>query len=166
MPITATPAAPRILSRDDIRLFMRDVAGQISNTGQENILLDNVEFNDDDIERAIRFTVSKYNAITPITLVTAGGINEYVLINGVVCWLLKSEAIRQLRNQATAQQGDVAPIGIDDKTQLYQALAKIFCDEFDIMARAIKTQKNMEAAYGGLGSGYASAARRMGGGTC
>lgn len=166
MPVVATPVTPTILNRDDIRMFMRDVPGQVPLTGQENILLDNVEFSDADVERAIVFTVAKYNAITPMSNISEAGLNKYVLLNGVVCFLLKSEAIRQLRNQATAQQGDVSPIGIDDKTQLYQQLSQLFCAEFDTMARAIKTQLNMESAFGGFGSGYANTARRAGSGGC
>lgn len=166
MPVVATPVTPKLLNRDDIRMFMRDVAGQVPNTGVENILLDNVEFSDDDVEKAIRFTVDRYNAYTPMTNITEEGLNRYVLLNGVVCHLLKSEAVRQIRNQATAQQGDVAPIGIDDKMNPYVQLSQIFCVEFDTMAKQIKLQRNMEAAYGGLGSGYQNTARRAGSGGC
>lgn len=159
MPVVGTPAPPRQLTRDDIRGFMRDVAGQVPGTGALNVLLDNVEFSDADIDRSVRFTVAKYNAMTPQTVATPDTINLYVLLNGAVAFLLRSEAVRQLRNQATVQDGDVAPIGADDKQALYAQLAKQFDDEFVLYARGIKTQNNMEAAYGGLGSGYRAANR-------
>lgn len=159
MSVTATPSSPSVLLQDDVRAFMRDFAGMVPNTGRENILMDNVEFSDADLQRAIRFTVARYNAMTPITFTGENSINAYVLMVGVASWLLKSEAMRQLRNQATTQDGDVQPIGVDDKAQLYMQFSQMLGDEFEKYARGIKTQKNMEAAYGGLGSGYSTISR-------
>ena len=159
MPIAATPANPTPLTRDDIRMYLRDVASQVPNTGVLNVLLENVNWSDADIDRGIRFTVARYNAMTPQTNATPATINIYVLLNGAVAILLRSEAIRQLVNQATVQDGDIAPIGIDDKQALYAQLAKTFDEEFTIYARGIKTQNNMESAYGGLGSGYRATSR-------
>jgi hypothetical protein len=159
MPVLATPASPTILSRDDIRAFVRDVAGVVPNTGAINILLDGPLWADSDIDRGIRFTVAKYNAMTPISNVGQDSINIYVLLNGVVAFLLRSEGVRQLNQQATVQDGDVAPIGVEDKQALYAQQAKMFDEEFTIYARGIKTQLNMQSAYGGLGSGYRATSR-------
>lgn len=163
MPVSGTPTTPRPLTRDDVRYFMRDLPGFVPNTGVENVLLDNVEFSDDEVERALRFTAARYNAMTPVTRLAIEQVDQYVMLVGASSHLLRSEAIRQLRNQANAQNGDGQPIGIDDKTQLYQQLAQQLSDEFEKYARGIKTQRNMEACYGGLGSGYVSASRRFNG---
>lgn len=159
MAVVATPATPPQLTRDDIRGFMRDVAGQVPGTGVLNVLLDNVEFSDADIDRAIKFTAARYNAMTPISRLAPDSIDLWVMLNGTVAWLLRSEAARQLRNQSTVQDGDVAPIGIDDKQALYSQMAQQFSDEFNASARGIKTQLNMQSFYGGLGSGYRATSR-------
>lgn len=159
MPVTATPAAPPVLTRAMIRQIMRDYAGEVANTGVLNVLLDNVEFSDSDLDNAIVFTVARYNAITPISFIQADSINLFVLCQGVVAQLLQSEALRQVRNQATVQDGDVAPIGIDDKAQIYQAMSDKAADTFTQMAQRIKIELNMESMYGGFGSGYAAVAR-------
>jgi hypothetical protein len=160
MPVVGTPTAATILSRDKIRRFMRDYAGQVKDTGVINILLDNVEFSDADVADAIEFTVDYYTALPPIIgTFTEASIPSVVLLYGVSAHLLSSEAIRQLRNQATVQDGDVQPIGIDDKYQLYQNASNWMKDQFKEMAQRIKIQLNMRGAYGGLASGFANTAR-------
>jgi hypothetical protein len=159
MPVTGTPVTTPVVTTDDVRGFLRDVAGQIPNTGVLNVLLDGPEYSDADLNRAIKFTVARYNAITPITLLDQNSINPWVLLVGTAAFLMKSEAFRQLRNQVTAQDGDVAPIGVDDKQAFYNQIAKMCDEEFMGMARGIKTQLNMEACYGSLGSGYRSVSR-------
>ena len=60
MPVVATPATPIIVSVDQIRRFMRDYP-------DKNILIDDVEFSQDDINQGVEFVTSNYNAITPQT---------------------------------------------------------------------------------------------------
>lgn len=163
MTITATPSAPRVLTKARIRMAMRDVAGAVPNTGVINVLLDNVEFSDDEIDGAIAFVVDWWNSILPISLHTADMINSFILYQGVVSFLLQSESIRQLRNQAQVGDGDVAPIGIDDKSGPYAQMSEVARQRFEIGAKQIKIQWNMEAAYGSISSGYVYAGRRGGG---
>lgn len=159
MPVVVSPAQTQVLTRDEVRGFLRDVAGQIPNTGVINVLLDGPEFSDADIERAIKFTTARYNAITPISRLDPNSINPWVLLVGTSAFLMRSERFRQLRNQVTAQDGDVAPIGVDDKQALYDQVAAQCDEEFLRMARGIKTQLNMEESYGSFGSGYRSVSR-------
>ena len=160
MPVVGTPATTALLNRDRIRRFMRDYAGQVKDTGVINILLDNVEFSDADVADAIEFTVNYYPSLPPIIgLFTEGNIPPVVLLYGVAAHLLNSESMRQLRNQATVQDGDVQPVGIDDKFQLYQTASNWMREQFKELAQRIKVQLNMRGAYGGLSSGYANTAR-------
>lgn len=143
-----------------IRMAMRDVAGAIPNTGDFNVLLTNVQFSDEEMDNAIQFTVDWYNGITPlIGKATPDQINNYVLYLGVVSFLAQSEQIKQLRNDMDLQDGDVAPIGKDKKHQLYGQLSQLASQRFEDMAKKIKIQINMQAAYGSFGSGYANVAR-------
>ena len=141
---------------------MRDYPGPVKDTGVLNVLLDNVEFSDADIDAALGYAVDLYNAMTPITFLGMAMIPRVVVLYGAVSHLMLSEGIRQLRNQATVQDGNVQPIGIDDKQALYQQWADWMRNQFNTMARAIKTQRNMESAWGGFGSGYQNTSRSHG----
>lgn len=137
------------LTVDDIRAFLRDQPNY-------NILIDGVEFSNEDLQRAIRFTVNKWNAITPQSNdpITGETLNEYVLLFGVCAILLRSEGVRQLRNQVTYQDGNMPQVSLDEKQAPYAIWADRMQQEFDFHARQIKTQNNMESCYGGLSSGY------------
>ena len=105
-------------SVDDIRMFLRDQPDW-------NILLDDIESTDDDIRSAMRLTVAKWNAIPPISNVTdPAQLNEYVLLCGSCGFLLKSEGLRQLRNQMQTQDGNISPVGLDEKEALYMRWAQ------------------------------------------
>jgi hypothetical protein len=155
MPIVATPTTPVIVTKKQIRMFLRDRADR-------NILLDDVQFDDDDLNFAVEMAVSAFNGITPQTNLTPMSFPQhlrYLLLVGTARFLLTSESFLQARNQATVQDGDVSPIGIDDKAALFSQLAKGLKDEWDETARGVKTQNNMESAYNALGSGYRNVAR-------
>ncbi|RLC86832.1 MAG: hypothetical protein DRJ03_07695 [Chloroflexi bacterium] len=138
------------LTLEDVRLFLRD------QPDHNPLLVDGIEFSDDDITRAIHWTVAKYDVLTPVSTSPRSGesLNEYLLLCGVCSILLRSEGVRQLRNQITAQDGNIAPVGLDEKQALYAAWADYFQKEFDFHARQVKTQINMESAFGGFSSGY------------
>jgi len=151
MPITL-PDDANPLTTDDIRMFMRDQPNY-------NILLDDIEFATEDITRAMRLTVSKWNAITPISNLTdPAQLNEWILLCGVCCILLKSEGIRQKRNQMLSQDGNIKPVGLDEKAGLYLKWSLVFCDEFERLAMRVKIQQNMESILNSRGnclrSGY------------
>jgi len=155
MPVVASPATPNIVTKDQVRMFMRDRA-------DKNILLDTVQFTDDELNLAMDMAVSGFNAVTPQTNFTPQTFPphlKYLLLIGTTRFLLMSESFLQARNQATVQDGDIAPIGIDDKAQLYAQLSASLKAEWDELTRGVKTQNNMESAYNTLGSGYRNTSR-------
>lgn len=155
MPIVATPTTPTVVTKDQVRMFMRDYA-------DNNILLDTVQFTDAELNNALEMAVSAFNAITPQSSLTPQTFPthlRYLLLIGTTRFLLMSESFMQVRNQATVQDGDIAPIGISDKAALYAQLAKQLKDEWDELSRGIKTQNNMESGYNSLGSGYRNVSR-------
>ena len=155
MPVVASPASPNVVTKDQVRMFMRDRA-------DKNILLDTVQFTDDELNLAMDMAVSAFNTVTPQSNFTPQSFPQhlkYLLLVGTVRFLLMSESFLQVRNQATVQDGDIAPIGIDDKAQLYAQLAASLKAEFDELTRGVKTQNNMEGAYNSLGSGYRNTSR-------
>jgi hypothetical protein len=155
MPVIGTPTTPTVVSKDQVRMFMRDYANN-------NILLDDVQFTDTELNLALAMATSAFNTITPQTNFTPSTWPPhlmYLLLVGTVRFLLMSESFMQARNQATVQDGDISPIGISDKAQLYSTLAQQLKAEWDELARGVKTQNNMEAAYASLGSGYRNTSR-------
>ena len=155
MPVVATPATPIILTVDQVRRFMRDIPSK-------NILLDDVEFSQDDVNQGIEMVTSAYNVITPLSNISPQGWpsnSQYLLLLGVAWYLIKSCTFLQLRNQATYQDGDIAPIGIDDKFGLYMQLWQTLKAEWDQTVKESKIQLNLESVYGDLSSGYRNVSR-------
>jgi len=159
MPVTATPVTTQLLTTDDIRGFLRDIAGQVPNTGSYNIMFDLPEFSDEEIRRGLKFTVARFNVMTPPSNDTQEGINIWLLLLGVCEFLLWSEMHRQARNQVAYGDGDVQPIGLDDKAPLYREMARTCHDEFEEKAKNFKISRNLESCYGHLGSGYRNVSR-------
>lgn len=163
MPVVGTPTTPAVVTEGQIRMFLRDYALGHLPGGQGNILLDDVQFTPEELTFAVKMAVSAYNGLTPVTSYLADGSNfpnEYLLLIGTARFLMLSESFHQLRNQVSVQDGDIAPTGIYEKAQAYQALAQALRGEWQMMARDIKNQQNMEAGYGTVGSGYRYVGRR------
>ena len=121
-----------------------------------NILLEDVQFSEEDVNDAIHFATEQYNAMTPVTQYTKDNFpNDYVLLIGTAAHLMRSEGFLQIRNQLTYNDGDVSPIGVDDKFAAYNGLREALAAEWQNTARMMKTQMNMEQGYGSLSSGYA-----------
>ena len=155
MPVTGTPTPPVKLTEDNIRMFLRDYALGHLPGGQGNILLDTVQFTKDEVTNAIDFAIEAFNALTPVSsFIEENFPNRYVLLIGTCRFLLMSESFHQLRNQASVQDGDIAPTGIYDKAQAYMGLAQALQAEWQMLSKNMKTQQNMEGAYGSVGSGY------------
>lgn len=155
MPVVGTPTTPVIISVDQVRMFLRD-------RPDWNILLDDVQFHQQEVNFACEMATSAFNAVTPQSVFTAAtwpSHLQYVLLIGTARFLMMSEAFLMARNQSTYQDGDIAPIGIDDKSALYSQIANLLKSEWDELVRGIKTQNNMEGAYNDLGSGYRNVAR-------
>ena len=60
MPVVGTPTTPTVVSKDQVRMFMRDYANN-------NILLDDVQFTDVELNLALAMAASAFNTITPQT---------------------------------------------------------------------------------------------------
>ena len=140
------------IDREDMRMFLRDFP-------ENNILLDDVQFTSDELDRAISFALDEFNGTPPLTTINTENIPRYLLMLGAAAWLMKSESFLQIRNQATYQDGDIAPIGIDDKHQLYVAFSERLKAEWKDSVRLYKQALNMESAYGSVSSGYRNVGR-------
>lgn len=131
-----------------VQRFLRDYT-------QNNILLDAVQFEEEDVRDAIKFAIAEYNALTPVSTTDEDSFpNDWVLLMGICAHLMRSESFLQLRNQATYQDGDIQNIGVDDKFNFYNQLAQQLKADWKDAAQKIKQQRNMESMYDSLSSGY------------
>ena len=140
MPVVGTPvpaSGSSGLSPDDIRMFLRDYA-------PKNPLLADVEFSDSEVSAALSSAVDHANVIgRPTNYSVANFPNKYVLKIGTASYLLKSEAFRQLRNEATYQDGNIQPVGIDNKQSGYAQLSAALSQEFIQLVTSVKIAQNM-----------------------
>lgn len=138
-----------MLTTDDIRLYAKDDAAL-------NVLLEGqYQSSDELIELAMRLAADDFNAVPPITTYSVENIpSDTVVLYGTLHHLANAEAERQLRNNVTYNaQGLNA--GIDDKFPQYNQLALYYKQLFEAKIKELKTQQNMEAAWGGEFSPYA-----------
>lgn len=142
MPVVGTPVAVVASSSLDstaVRMFLRDYSSK-------NPLLADVEFSDDEIDAALLSALDHANAIgRPTDWNLLSFPNKYVLQMGTVSYLLKSEAFRQLRNQASYQDGNIQPVGVDDKQAGYAQLAGMLAGEFVQLVTSLKISANMQS---------------------
>jgi len=137
MPVIATPVKTSSKQVDSLRQFMRDYV-------EMNPLHDDVEFSDEELEVALNQACLHANAIGRPTSYTVGTFpNAYVLNIGAVSHLQKSEAMRQLRNQASFQDGNIQGVGIDDKSSGYLQLAQMMQQEFTQHVQNLKITSNL-----------------------
>lgn len=156
MPIVATPATPIVVTVDQVRRFMQDYP-------DKNILLDTVEFTQEEINQGVEVVTSAWNATTPISNISPQQWPQafrWLLLLGVAWYLIQSAAFLQLRNQATYADGDVLPIGEFDKFPQYMTLWQTLKAQWDQAVKEVKIQQNLESAYGSLASGYRNVSRR------
>lgn len=137
MPVTATPVVNKNSQIDSLRLFIRDYF-------DKNPLHDDVEFTDEELQIALEQACLHANVIGRPTKYSVDSFpNEYVLNIGAVAHLQKSEAIRQLRNQASFQDGNIQGVGIDDKSSGYMQLSQVMQQEFTQHVQNIKITSNL-----------------------
>lgn len=137
MPVIATPVTVTSRTAQKLREFMRDFV-------EYNPLHADVEFSDKEIDTALEQAVMHANVLGRPTKYTVGTFpNEYVLHLGATSYLLKSEAMRQLRNQASFQDGNIQGVGVDDKSQAYLQLSQVMQQEFVQHVQNIKITSNL-----------------------
>lgn len=137
---------------DVIRMILRDKT-------ENNILLGDVQFTDDEIRLAVRMATSEFNSMPPSTAMSWRLIPEDILFLGVATWLMLSESFLQLRNQVSIPSDGLGVIGVDDKTQFYQQLRGSLKQEFIAKMREKKNEMNIASGFGSLSSGYTHVSR-------
>lgn len=128
----------------DVRAFLFD------RCAEDNRLLASVQYRDDQIMNAMKLTVDEFNALPPCvthyTTVSFPWKTEW--IKGTAAYLLRSEAYRQVRNQASYQTGTMS-VNDSDKGPILSQLGDSLYKEWILWARAMKRQINIALGWGG-----------------
>ena len=82
MPVSLSAVVQPPISADDVRMFLRDYP-------QNNLLLGQVQFSVEEINKALSYVVDEYNLLPPITSVQVGDIPKRLLLIGACIWLMQ-----------------------------------------------------------------------------
>jgi hypothetical protein len=144
-----------IVTPKDIRRFMRDLPMGELPSPQGNLLMDTVQFSDDEIRDAMGYATDFYNMTIPLSNIPPESMPyKLLLVMGTVAYLLQSESFYQFRNQVDVQDGDVAPTGIFSKGPLYDQLASKLMADFQQKVTDYKMTQNLNSFYAHQGSGF------------
>jgi hypothetical protein len=134
---------------DYVRMLMSD-------RGPKNFLLNySTHFSSADIIKAAELAAMKYGTMPPlIGSPTWQNMPPYLAILGAMRFLLSSESVLQLRNQASMTTDDMEMVGIDDKWSQYLQLQAEVAREWDQLAKDFKISRNADAFDKAIPSGY------------
>ena len=132
------------VTAEHIRFFLMD------RMANENFLLEDIEFTDEDISNAIVLTVDRYNSTTPLvnTYSSTDFPYRYEMLLGASAMLLRAKAINMMRNNLDYSTADGVAINDLDKRKEYFSVAQAFDAEFIDRITKIKVSRNAEECYG------------------
>ena len=138
-----------VLDCQEIRDYLRDSAGN-------NLLISGEEFSDVIINLAIDLACSEYDMMAPATSTNRYTFpNKSLLLSGTLYKMFSGQCALLARNTMQYSDGGLQ-IPVEERFQLYQALASMYQESFEKSARSLKTQLNMdEFGWGEVSSDYA-----------
>lgn len=131
-----------------LRLFMMD-------TPELNTLIRAYESDDDMLEFALEMSIEDYNITAPV-ISRVGWHNFpslFLLLHGAAIQLLKSQGLKQTRNQATYNSGGSSFVR-SDKGPAYQQWLINFSSEYEAKKRNYKMTVNISNGWGGVSSEF------------
>lgn len=140
-----------VVSPDEVREFIADYV-------ENNHLLDTVEFSDTRISLATELAVSEFNMLPPVggvsvsTFLRAG---KSLLMSGILWKLFEGQMALLARNTMSYSDGGIS-LPIEERMQLYQAMAAQFQQSFMSSAPRIKQYLNIESGWGEVSSDQAN----------
>lgn len=141
-------------------LTIEDVRQYLVDRVEDNFLLDEEEMSSERIQKAIKFTVAKFNE-TPVLTSYSPDTFPFIsmLLDGVCAWLYRGQAAHASRNDLAYSTSGVT---VDDTGNAaeYSAFAQQFEADFQNKARQIKNQINLEQGWGSVSSEYINVDRR------
>ncbi len=136
------------LTVDEVREFVSDYA-------PNNYLIDGEEFTNTYINVCMGLAVDSFNTMVPYTQIQVNNFpSKSILLYGTIWHMFNGKALLLARNTMQYSDGGLQ-VPIEERAEMYRALAVGFNADFDRMARALKIQMNMDSGWGGLGGDMA-----------
>lgn len=126
----------------------------------DNILLGRVEFGDEDILKAMAWSVDQYNLTRPLdvepvyTVNTIPDTRKPIILLWTSAWLLRSAAIRYQRNQLSGGIDGGTTIDDQDKSPAYLTLSRLLSEEARELTINVKVAININQGWGNVGGTY------------
>jgi hypothetical protein len=139
------------LTIPEVRLNMRDVCIT------QNILINALEFSDEEIITAIKKPVDEFNALyqpkTSYTVSSFPGRWRFFWMNAVIGYLLRIAALSYSRNHLPYSTGGIS---VDDKNKAneYLTQSSMYLGEWRDFIKNTKLEINIGNGFGYIGSGY------------
>lgn len=137
-----------VITPEEVRSHIRD-------STDHNLLLDSLEFTDPVIYLAMDLACSEFNLLPPFSSVDRMTFpNKALLMSGTLYKMFAGQAALLARNTMQYSDGGLQ-IPVEERFQLYQALAAMYQTDFQNGARMMKTAMNLEDGWGEVRSDYA-----------
>lgn len=140
-----------VITPDEVREFIADYV-------ENNHLLDGVEFSDTRISLATELAISEFNMVPPIGGVTINTFlraGKSIIMSGILWKLFEGQSALLARNTMSYNDGGIS-LPIEERMQLYQALARQFQGNFMSSVGRLKQHLNLESGWGEVGSDAAN----------
>ena len=138
-----------MITIEDVRDYIKDV------TWEDNDLLLDLAFTDDEITRAMKAVVREWNGIPPYTLdkyqYDQLPDNTNVFFDGIVAALLRTELLNKTRNEADYRAGNMTTTIDTTYIQRLRELIQVYEARFKEVAQGLKITKNLSDVYGQIG---------------
>lgn len=137
-----------VLTPEEVQVYIQDIP-------EKNHLLDGLEFNPTQVILAINLAVSEFNMVSPLSSFTVDNFpSKAILLNGALYKLFAGQAALLARNTMNYADGGLQ-IPVEERFQLYTALAAMYQADFIKSAQTFKIAVNIDSGWGGVASDYA-----------
>ena len=139
----------QILTADEVRAYLSDYA-------ESNLLLDKEDFKDPFIKLCMDLGADEFNQIPPRSGYSAGSFpSKSLLLQGTLWHMFQGRAALAVRNTLSYTDGGLT-IPIEEKYELYSAMAATYKANFMEAATKLKINMNMESGWGEIRSDEAN----------
>ena len=139
-----------------MELTPQDVRNYLSDSKENNHLLDDVEFTDSRIQLAMKMALSDFNAMPPRSVFTLVDFPYMAtLLDGTCFHLYRGQMALAARNTMSYSDGGM-DIPIEERFPYYQQMVQFYEQAFKSSAKAEKIQLNLESGWDSVSSDYAT----------
>jgi len=136
-------------------LTYQEVREHILDKVEKNYLIDGEEVSDTQISLAMDMVVSEWNSTPPTDMYNVQNFPfKHVMLYGVLAKVYMGLSALAARNQLSYSDGGIS-IPLEERMQLYQAMAGMYKAEYVDATQRIKISNNIDQGWGSLSSDYA-----------